>query len=393
VDSETLELKGNMKIAILIKRFIQTGGAERIAVELSRSLLKKGHEVHVYSQEFDEDACKGIVFHPIKHRIRKPIHLNSWDFAIQTARLLKREQYDVVQSFERVLRSDIFYVTCICYRNWIWRGQSQTKKIINYMKVAIDPRHMSYLILESLQFRREICNKKVIATSKLIKEDIIANYRVIPREIEVVYPGVESKTFQPGLRDSYRKEVRDAYGIGDDVVVILFVGSEFKRKGLRFLIEGVARLIHELKGEKEMRCLVVGGGPSAEYQAQAKALGISDLVTFVGLSSEVEKYFAASDVFVLPSRNEPSSLAVLEAMACELPVVIAEESGIAELVKDGFDALLLSDPTSAQEIKEKLLLVMNDDKRESLGMNGRKNVVEHSWENACDQMLRIYDST
>ena len=204
---------------------------------------------------------------------------------------------------------------------------------------------------------------------------------------------MESKTFQPGLRDSYRKEVRDSYGIGDDVVVILFVGSEFKRKGLRFLIEGVPRLIHEIKGEKELRCLVVGGGPSAEYQAHAMDLGISDVVTFVGLSSEVEKYFAAGDVFVLPSQNEPSSLAVLEAMACELPVIIAEESGIAELVKDGFDALLLSDPTSAQEIKEKLLLVMNDDKRKSLGMNGRKNVVEHSWENACDQMLRIYDST
>jgi UDP-glucose:(heptosyl)LPS alpha-1,3-glucosyltransferase len=67
---------------------------------------------------------------------------------------------------------------------------------------------------------------------------------------------VESNTFQPGLRDSYRKEVRDAYGIGDDVVVILFVGSEFKRKGLRFLIEGVAQLIHEIKGEKELRCLI-----------------------------------------------------------------------------------------------------------------------------------------
>jgi len=53
----------------------------------------------------------------------------------------------------------------------------------------------------------------------------------------------------------------------------------------------------------------------------------------------------------------------------------------------------LSDPTSAQEIKEKLLLMMNADKRRSLGMNGRKNVIEHSWENACDQMLRVYDST
>ena len=93
---------------------------------------------------------------------------------------------------------------------------------------------MSYLILESLQFRRGLCNTKIVATSKLIKEDIIANYRVIPDEIEVVYPGVESKRFHLDLRDAYRREVRDAYHIGDDVIVILFVGSEFKRKGLHF---------------------------------------------------------------------------------------------------------------------------------------------------------------
>lgn len=381
-----------MKIAILIKRFIHTGGAERIAVELSRSLLKKGHEVHAYCQEMEEDVCRGVIFHPIKRRIRKPIHLNSWDFAIQTARLLKRDQYDIVHSFERVLRADIFYVTCICYRNWIWREQSPAKKILNYVKVAFDPRHMSYLILESLQFRKGICNKTIVATSELIKEDILVNYRLMPEEIEVVYPGVESTTFEPGLRDSYRKEVRDACKIGDDVFVILFVGSEFKRKGLRFLIEGMALLVHELKGEKEMRCLVVGGGDSAEYRSQAMALGIHDVVTFPGLSPEVEKYFAASDVFVLPSRNEPSSLAVLEAMACELPVIIAQESGIAELVKDGYDALLLRDPTSAKEIKEKILLVMNPDKRRNLGMNGRITVRQHSWERACDQMLRVYES-
>lgn len=381
-----------MKIAILIKRFIQTGGAEKIAVELSRSLLKKGHEVHVYCQEFDGDACPGVVCHPVKWRIKKPIHLNSWHFAIQTARLQKRERYDIVHSFERVLRSDIFYVTCVCYRNWIWRDQSPAKRILNYLKVAVDPRHMSYLILESLQFRRGICNKRIVATSRLIKEDIIANYPVMPEEIEVVYPGVESTTFQPHLRESYRKEVRNRHGIGEEVMVILFVGSEFKRKGLRFLIEGVALLARELKDGMEVRCLVVGGGDPAEYRAQALALGISDLVTFVGLSSEVEKYLAASDVFVLPSRKEPSSLAVLEAMACGLPAIIAQESGIAELVKDEYDAVLLSDPTSAREIKEKMLLVMDPDKRGFLGMNGRMTVKEHSWEKACDQMLKIYDS-
>lgn len=381
-----------MKIAILIKRFIRTGGAERIAVELSRSLMTKGHEVYVYCQEFDEDACPGVVCRPVKQRIRKPIHLNSWHFAMQTARVKNEEQYDIVHSFERVLRSDIFYVTCICYRNWIWREQSPAKRLVNYFKVAVDPRHMSYLLLESLQFRRGTCNNRIVATSNLIKEDIIANYRVIPEEIEVVYPGVEYETFRPGLRDAYRKEVRDGHGIGKDAFVILFVGSEFKRKGLRFLIEGMALVVRGLKGDTEVRCLVVGGGDPAEYRAQAMALGIHDLVTFVGLSSEVEKYFAASDVFVLPSRKEPSSLAVLEAMACELPVIIAQESGIAELVKDGHDGLLLSDPTSAQELKEKVLLAMDPDKRRFLGMNARMTVKEHSWEKACDHMLRIYES-
>ena len=381
-----------MKIAILVKRFIQTGGAERIAVEMSRSLLKRGHDVHVYCQEMDTDACPGVVFHPIRRRIHKPTHLNAWCFAIETARLVKKEQYDIVHSFERGLWADIFYVTCICYRNWMWRDQSRAKRIFNYVKVAVDPRHMSYAILESLQFRKGFCNTKIVATSRLIKEDIIANYGLAHHEIEVVYPGVASNVFQPGLRDAYRKEVRDAYKIGDDAFVMLFVGSEFKRKGLHVLIEGVARLAQRSQGEHEIWCLVVGGGPQAEYRAQATALGIAGLVTFVGLTSEVQKFFAASDVFVLPSRREPSSLAVLEAMACELPVIIAQDSGIAELVKDGYDAHLLQDATSAEEIQETMVRLMDPEKRRFLGENARSNVREHSWDNVCDRMLSLYES-
>lgn len=144
-----------VKIAILVKRFIQTGGAERIAVEMSRSLLKRGHDVHVYCQEMDTDACPGAVFHPIRRRIHKPTHLNAWCFAIETARLVKKEQYDIVHSFERGLWADIFYVTCICYRNWMWRDQSRAKRIFNYVKVAVDPRHMSYAILDRSNFERD----------------------------------------------------------------------------------------------------------------------------------------------------------------------------------------------------------------------------------------------
>ena len=89
-----------LKIAVLIKRFIATGGAERYAVEVARRLADRGHRIDLYARQVDDELVAGIRFVKIPDRLRFSSVLNSWSFAHETARRLSGRAYDVIFSHE-----------------------------------------------------------------------------------------------------------------------------------------------------------------------------------------------------------------------------------------------------------------------------------------------------
>jgi glycosyltransferase involved in cell wall biosynthesis len=121
--------------------------------------------------------------------------------------------------------------------------------------------------------------------------------------------------------------------------------------------------------------LLVGDGPErAALQRKARELQISDRVTFVGFRRDIPELLRHMDVFVLPSRIEGASLAVLEAMAAARPVVVSDVGGNSELVIHGVNGYLfpLEDPLlMAQHIA---LLVANPRLRKKMGIEGRNHV-------------------
>src|SRR5690606_19434072 len=105
--------------------------------------------------------------------------------------------------------------------------------------------------------------------------------------------------FQPADAAARRARIRAQHGYTDDDVVLLFVGKEFRRKGLRAIVDALPHL------PEAARLLVVGGDDAAPFQARARELGVADRVTFVGHSPAVEDYFQAGDAFVFPTIYEP----------------------------------------------------------------------------------------
>ena len=123
----------------------------------------------------------------------------------------------------------------------------------------------------------------------------------------------------------------------------------------------------------------------------ASDIGVAEQVLFVGRSQEVWKYFAACDVFLLPTLYEAFGLTVLEAMASGLPALVSDKAGAAELIQDGYNGLLLKDPTDASEIAAKLEgLFLNERFSKQLGAEARRTALQFSWESVAQRTVEVY---
>jgi glycosyltransferase involved in cell wall biosynthesis len=187
----------------------------------------------------------------------------------------------------------------------------------------------------------------------------------VHRPIEVLPTGVDLDRLRPGDRSFARRSL----GLGLDDRVLLYVGRLDREKNLEFLLDAVARV-----RAPRIRLLLVGRGTqTAALRRAAATTGLGSRVEFRGGSppAGLPAYYQAADVFVFASTSETQGLAVLEAMACGLPVVAIRASGIEEIVTDGVSGLLVPEDaaTLAGAIDE---ILADDHLRAKLVVGGRE---------------------
>jgi len=299
----------------LIKRFIATGGAERYAVEVARRLLQRGHAIDLYARQVEPGLATGMHVVEIPDRLRFSSVLNSWSYAAETAKRLPDRGYDAIFSHERGHRQDLATVHTFSYKLGI-EEYSFLKKLSS---IYLSPRSWLHLRLE----RQQMNSPWLVPVSGIIKKGI-QKYYGRTTNIRIATPGVDIDWFHPDRTRQYRESARQAEGIRPGELVVLFVGSEFRRKGLDMLINAI---------EPGAKLLVVGSGERhAYYQRLSKKRGLQGQVLFKGLVDDVRQCYAAADVVALPSRKEAFGMSILEGMACGLPVVCSDAAGVSELV-------------------------------------------------------------
>jgi glycosyltransferase involved in cell wall biosynthesis len=195
--------------------------------------------------------------------------------------------------------------------------------------------------------------------------------------VRVIANGVDTHQFQPGERRA------------DGTFRIACVGRLIFNKGPQFLIEAAPQI---LRAHPKAEFVLVGDGPlRASLEERARRLNIGHRVNFLGTRSDVAAILQGCDVLVRPSLLEGMPLAVLEAMACGLPVVATPVSGTAELVRGGENGLLVR-PAQPDDLAAAVLRLAEDESlREAQGRRGRW-LAEHrySWDAVAAQTLAVY---
>lgn len=201
-------------------------------------------------------------------------------------------------------------------------------------RMVRNPTHIFTYVRDSIRYRGGI-HRAVVALSASEAQTLRRVYGRVRSRIVVIPNGVDLDTFHPPSPQE-RARARAAFHLDDEARVVLFVGHEFARKGLDQTIEA---LVHA----PTVMLLVVGGNAQAIAAARARAtdLAVAERVLFVGTRTDLPLFFAAADIFALPSAYEANALVVLEALASGLPVVCTRVGYAPEIVVDGANGYLV----------------------------------------------------
>ena len=225
--------------------------------------------------------------------------------------------------------------------------------------------------------------KRVVAISQMVKEDILENYQCPPENISVVYNGVDLERFHPNNKNIYRSLIRKNLGIPETSMLILFVGSGFERKGLQFLLQA-----SKYFEKTDWRLLIMGKGNFKKFLRYIPKNKHNQIIA-IAPDPEIEQYYGAADLFVLPSIYEPFGNANLEALATGLPVITTRFCGASNIIQAKHNGLVIKDPYNPKEIAEKINFLFDPSIQETMGINARKLAEQFSTERNNQEMLKI----
>lgn len=312
-----------MRLAIIRQRYTPFGGAERFVERALDALSARGIEILLLTRRWPPGS--NTLVRPV---IIDPPYLGRTlrdaTFARGVCANVATLSGTVVQSHERIACCDIFRAGDGVHAVWVEERMRDASPLAR-AALALSPWHRYTLAAERRLFASARL-QRVICISQMVQTEIHERFGLPRERLPVIYNAIDSTVFNPTLR-RHRDDVRRRYGIAADAVVFLLVGSGYARKGVGRAIEALAKL------PPGAHLLVVGHDRApGRYAALARRLGVAARVTFAGAQTDPKPFYGAADAFVLPTLYDALSNAVLEALACGLPVVTSDHCGAGELV-------------------------------------------------------------
>lgn len=335
-------------------------------------MAELGHEVHLITMH--EEQADKIDRRVTIHQLNIPAPLGYYVNVLEAKRLIKTIQPDLLHAH---------YAS----------GYGTLARLINFTPTLLSVWGTDVYIFPYESRKKEKHLKKNLEAADYITSTSFdmkkQTEKFTSKQIEVIPFGIDTEHFKPQTRKD------------DETIVIGTVKKLEHVYGIDILIRVTALLIDELRkqGRTELadriRLKIVGQGPQLdEMVALTKRLNIEAITEFTGFvpNEEVPHYLNELDIFTAFSRSESFGVAVLEASACEVPVVVSDVGGLPEVVKDQETGYCLPlDHTD--EIVEKLAsLVIHHEQRTNMGKQGRAFVKQHyTWKKNVLHMEMVYN--
>ena len=369
------------KIAVVIPKYGLVGGAEQFALQLTEYIAaNSSYEMHVFANRWEAQSPL-VKFHKIPI-ISFPKFMTTISFAWFARREINRTGIDLIHTHDRIFDADIFTMHGIPHKLWVKEIRKKPMSLYDYATAWVE----DYLV-------RNIRCERFLSVSLLAKDKFIQAYDFAKDKVEVVHPGVDVKRFENIDRELSRKNLKEQYGIESDDTLILFVSMNFEIKGLDTLIAALGS-VKKNDLQAKFKLLVIGKGDEKKYRQYSKSMGIGEQVIFTGVVEKIalEKIYRAGDIYAMLSKFDTFGLAVLEAMAASLPVIVSSNVGAKDIVEQGKNGFITRAEFAVDQVADFLQLALHKDLRVKMSIEATKTASRNSWAAAAQKVGKIYEN-
>ena len=363
-------MSGSLRIALVLDRFeFSLGGLESWTKGLANWLVRRGHHVSVLC--FAGTTKTSTVKLHIVDGEGGPLAR-----AAAVAACLSRLCFDIIHDTGTAAQADVF--------------QPQTgSRVINTefelatrtpwqrLRIHLSPTFQRWRReMQTLERRQFADPSRLIAVSRMVRDQIASRYGLDADRITVIYNGIDTKRFTADRLATLRAPARTKWSLGE-APTFLLVAHNFDLKGVGMALHALARL----RGiAPDTRLAIAGAGDVERYSRLAHRLGIAGEVHFLGKLDQIEEAYAAADVALQPTRYDACSLATLEGLASGLPTITTRSNGAAELITAEKQGIVLEHSTDTEALARAMERLLEPDLRRSMGLAARGLGLQHDVE-------------
>lgn len=375
-----------LNICMVCSEFPPKGaGIAQAAYNLSKGLVDIGHHVSVVTRggakRTEVENINGInVYRVPFFFFPPPLNIKLHAFFVRNA-ILCLGKLDIVHFHSPLAPKIELDIPSVLTVHSCWSEESETfKKVTDVYSLYIRLFTKAFIRVERKSLRSA---DAVVALSRSMVSEI-RSYEEHPIDIEVVGNGIDLSIFKDTNIEKVDAEPRKKFDL-------VFVGRLVYRKGITDLMECTKKLCAIVP---QARILIVGNGPlENKLRRYVRSNNLTENVLMLGKlpNGMLPAYLRTSKVFVLPSHYEPFGIVTAEAMACGLPVVGTAEGGTLDLVRDGYNGILVNKRDPAGLCEAILQLLEKPDLLKTMGERSRKIVEDQfTQQKIAQNYSRVY---
>ncbi|MGZ0709054.1 glycosyltransferase family 4 protein [Coraliomargarita sp. W4R53] len=321
-----------VNVSFVLYDYFPFGGLQEDCLLTARAMQARGHTVEVVTRTWKGEMPNDLAIHLMGRQGCTNTARNTHFFA-QLKQYFSVNARDAVVAFNRIPECDFYFSADPCYLEKV------KDKPFWYFWTA---RHRHYRDCEAALFTDPVKPQIYTLTEREI--DTYCRYYQTPRErFHLLPPGVNRVTRTLEEKKQIRAALRQELGTSEEATVALFVGSDYKRKGLMRNLEAVKALA--VQGTR-LELWVLGADDPKSYEAFARASNLP--VQFLGGRADAARFFDAADMLLHPAHSESAGKVLLESLTHGLPVVVTDTCGYAKQIGDSAGGVVVTTPFSQE---------------------------------------------
>lgn len=335
---------------------------QRDMLRTANELVKRGHQVEIFTMLWDGDFPQGIKVHVLP-QVGLFNYRRYQKFIDTVFAQINTQYFDYVFGYNRMAGLDAHFAADPCF---IERAHKQRGFLYRLL-----PRSRWFAGCEKAIFSHE-SKTEILTVSLTEKENFQKWYGTQDARFHYIPPFLSPERFVLQDKQMMRSHLRNAFGFSENDFVYLLTGSGFAMKGLDRAILAVAALPENLR--VNTRLVAVGQDNPKIFRQMAKKLGLERNVVISKGRPDIPQLMQGADVCIHPAYRENTGLVILEAMACGAPVLVTESCGYARHVADADAGIVSEMPFNQERFNKQFLAMMQSEQKAQWSVNGLKYV-------------------